>query len=157
MCVCRWPPRHTDAMKHALPTLALALTLSSCAVHLDAGARRSPGLRHHRAEGALGPYSTAVESGPFLFLAGKIGERGGSYAREVETAIDAVEAELERHDSSLSEVVCVTLHLTDMERYGETNELYAAIFPAPYPARTCVEVTRLPGDARIEITVIARR
>ncbi|MED6335183.1 MAG: hypothetical protein VYE81_07260 [Planctomycetota bacterium] len=85
-------------MKRALPTLALALTLSSCAVHLDAGARRSSGLRHHRAEGALGPYSTAVESGPFLFLAGKIGEHGA-----------------------------------------------------------CVEVTRLPGDSRIEITVIARR
>ncbi|MAF66572.1 MAG: reactive intermediate/imine deaminase [Planctomycetes bacterium] len=144
-------------MKHLLAVLLWAAALASCSVHVEAGAHGSPSVRHHRAAGALGPYSAVVEAGPFLFLSGRIGERGGSYAREAETAIDGVEEELERHGASLADVVSVTLFLTDMECYGETNAIYAARFPAPYPTRTCVEVARLPGDARIEITAIARR
>jgi 2-iminobutanoate/2-iminopropanoate deaminase len=144
-------------MKHIAVTLSWAAALSSCSVHLGAGAHRRPTLRHHEAPGALGPYSAAVESGHLLFLSGRIGERGGSYRLEVETAIDAVEAELERHGATLADVVSVTLFLTDMESYTQTNEIYAARFAAPYPTRTCVEVSRLPGEARIEITAVARR
>lgn len=112
--------------------------------------------RHHAAEGALGPYSGSVQAGGFVFCSGKIGERGGSFARECETALDAVAAELARSGLDLSHAVNVTVYLTDMALYPELNTLYGRRFPAPYPARTTVGVAGLPGGARLEIHVVAR-
>jgi 2-iminobutanoate/2-iminopropanoate deaminase len=112
---------------------------------------------HREAEGALGPYSGSVDTGALVFVSGKIGERGGSFRREVETAIAAVEAELERSGLDLSDVVQSTVYLTDMALYGVFNEVYAASFPAPYPARACVAVAALPARARVEVMVVARR
>ena len=103
------------------------------------------------------PFSGAVLSGAHVFVSGKIGERGGSFAREVETAIDAVEKELAGAGLDLSDVVTATVYLTDMGRYGELNEIYARRFPAPYPARACVAVRELPVGAQVEIQVIAAR
>lgn len=119
--------------------------------------RSSSSVRHVPAEGALGPYSAAVVAGDLCFVSGKIGERGGTFAHEVETTIDAVEAELVREGLGLGDVVAATVYLTDMGRYGEFNEIYGERFPAPYPARACVAVAALPGAARVEIMVTARR
>jgi 2-iminobutanoate/2-iminopropanoate deaminase len=112
---------------------------------------------HRAAPGALGPYSGSVESAGFVFVSGKIGRRGGTFVDEANTAIDAVAEELGRANLTLADAVSVTVYLTDLDRYGEFNEIYAGRFPAPYPARVCVEVSRLPGDARVEIAVLARR
>jgi 2-iminobutanoate/2-iminopropanoate deaminase len=112
--------------------------------------------RHLEAEGALGPYSGSVVSGDFVFASGKIGTRGGSFAQELETALDAVEAELARSGVGLGHAVDVTVYLTDMALYPELNDIYARRFPAPYPARTTVGVQSLPGGARVEIDVVAR-
>lgn len=128
-----------------------ALALASC-TSLD------PDIVHHRAEGALGPYSAAVETGSLLFVSGKIGERGQSFAHEATTAMDAVRAELERHGARFADVVTATVFLTDMERYAEFNEIYATYFTAPrYPARACVAVAALPAGARVEVQVVAKR
>ncbi len=113
--------------------------------------------RHLEAEGALGPYSGSVVAGDFVFASGKIGARGGSFAREFETALDAVEAELARSGLGLGDAIDVTVYLTDMALYPELNDIYARRFPAPYPARTTVGVRSLPGYARVEIDVVARR
>lgn len=129
--------------------LVLVFGLSGCG-HGDA-------VRHHEARGALGPYSAAVEAGNIVFVAGKIGERGGTFAHEAETAIDAVEGELKRVGLGLGDVVSATVYLTDMDRYAEVNGIYGKRFPAPYPARACVAVKTLPGGARVEIQVIAAR
>lgn len=115
------------------------------------------GLRHHPAPGTLGPYSGAVETGELVFVSGKIGQRGESFAHEARTAIDAVEAELRGLDLELDDVVSATVYLTDIELYAELNEIYAQRFSAPYPARACVAVQALPGDARVELQVTARR
>ena len=112
--------------------------------------------RHHAAEGALGPYSGSVEAGGFVFASGKIGERGGTFEKEFETAIDAVEAELLHSGLGLGDVVNTTLYLTDMAIYAEANRIYASRFAAPYPARTTVGVAALPGGARVEIAVVAK-
>ncbi|MCP3914541.1 MAG: hypothetical protein GY711_03165 [bacterium] len=133
--------------------IATALTL----LPLTLSCVSTPATRHVAAEGALGPYSAAVVSGDFCFVSGKIGERGQSFAHEVETTIDAVEAELAREGLTLADVVASTVYLTDMGRYGELNEIYGGRFPAPYPARACVAVAALPGEARVEIMVTARR
>jgi 2-iminobutanoate/2-iminopropanoate deaminase len=112
---------------------------------------------HHAAEGAIGPYSGSVLSGEFCCAAGKIGGRGVSCQYVVETAIDAVEAEVARSGLGLADVVSSTVYLTDMGRYPQLNEIYARRFPAPYPARACIAVRELPAEARVEIQVIARR
>lgn len=115
------------------------------------------GVRHHASGGNLGPYSPAVESDGFVFVSGKIGERGESFAHEVETAIDAVERELDGLGLTLEDVVAATVYLTDIERYAELNEIYARRFGAPYPARACVAVQALPAGAQVEIQVTAKR
>ena len=112
---------------------------------------------HQPAVGALGPYSGAVLSGDFVFVSGKIGERGGEFDHEVQTAIDAVEEELRRAGLAPADLVSVTVYVTDMASYGQFNEIYAARVPEPYPARAVVAVSALPGGARVEIQAIARR
>lgn len=92
-----------------------------------------------------------------MLLSGKIGERGGSFEREVETAIDAIEAELQRLGLGLADVAAVTVYLTDMSAFGELNTVYARRFPQPWPARTTVGVAALPGGARVELSATARR
>jgi 2-iminobutanoate/2-iminopropanoate deaminase len=121
----------------------------------DGGGAR--GVEHLPAQGAMGPYSAAVSSGELVFLSGKIGERGGSFEREVETAIEALESELERLGLGLGDVVAVTVYLTDMSTYAEMNAVYARRFPEPWPARATVAVAALPGGARVELSATACR
>ncbi len=82
--------------------------------------------------------------------------------------VDGVEAQTHRVMSnlrgvlaaaglSLADVVKTTVFLADMEDFGVMNEAYAQYFDEPYPARSTVEVARLPKDARIEVDVVARR
>ena len=114
-------------------------------------------LLHRDAPGALGPYSGSVAYENLIFVSGRIGQRGGSFEEEVMTAIDSIEEELARAGASLADVVQSTVFLTDLDRYGEFNTLYGQRFGPPYPARACIQVSRLPGDARVEILVIAAR
>ena len=131
--------------------IALALAVVACNNNTS-----SKTLVHRSAVGALGPYSGSVTSDNLVFVSGKIGKRGGSFAVEVNTAIDAVEEELARSGVSLAEAISVTVYLTDLDLYSEFNSIYAKRFSHPYPARALTEVPRLPGDARVEIQVIAK-
>lgn len=130
----------------------------AAAVLLSAGAcSQGPApTRHHAAPGALGPYSGSVEAGDLVFLSGKIGDRGGTFEHEVETALDAVEAELGGLGLASADLVSVTVYLTDMQLYTAFNEVYARRIPAPHPARACVAVAALPGGARVEVQAVAR-
>jgi 2-iminobutanoate/2-iminopropanoate deaminase len=109
------------------------------------------------AEGAIGPYSGAVLDERYCFVSGKIGERGGSFEEEANTAIDALASELARAGLTLGDLMSVTVFLTDMELYGAFNQVYARRLPEPYPARACVAVRELPAGARVEIMAVARR
>jgi len=117
----------------------------------------APRTDHVPAAGALGPYSGAVASGDVVYLSGKIGKRGGTFAEEARTAIDAVESDLHGLGLSLGDVLSVNVFVTDMALYPELNTIYAERFPQPYPARTTVGVGSLPGGARIEIQAVAAR
>src|SRR5262245_47631629 len=108
-------------------SLLALLSLAACA---------APKTDHLPATGALGPYSAAVTRGDLVFLSGKIGKRGGAFAEELGTAIDAVETDLRRLDLGLGDVLSVNVFVTDMELYPELNSIYAARFPEPRPART---------------------
>ena len=130
--------------------------LWACAGH-EHSTGGAAGVEHLAAQGAMGPYSAAVTAGDLVFLSGKIGERGGSFEREVETASDALEAELKRLDLGLGDVTAVTVYLTDMSTFAEMNGVYGKRFPEPWPARATVAVAGLPGGARIELSATAVR
>ena len=133
------------------------LFILAFSVTVLASCRTSPPRRHLAAEGALGPYSAAVDTGEFVFVAGKIGNRSGDFAHEASTALDAVARELGRVGLDLGDVVQSTVYLTDIALYQPFNEIYARKLPAPYPARACVAVAALPGGAKVEVQVVARR
>ncbi len=133
-----------------LSVLAILLVISGCRTS-------RPEATHLEAVGALGPYAGSVTYGDLIFASGKIGERGGSFEREVQTTIDAVETELARSGATLDDILQATVFLTDLNNYGEFNDIYGRRLGKPFPARACVEVSRLPGGARVEIQAIARR
>lgn len=116
----------------------------------------APPTVHNVAADAKGPYSGSVVAGDFVFLSGKIGEGGKAFEHEVNTAIDAMKAELARASLDLADLVSVTVYLTDMELYGQLNSVWNFRIPEPRPARACVAVAALPADARVEIVGIAR-
>ncbi len=109
---------------------------------------------------AAGPYSVVVRAGDFLFVSGQVamgpdGPRKGTFAQEVQWTLENLRAALEGAGSGLDQVVKTTVFLADMDRFGEFNEIYATFFPSNPPARTCVQVARLPLDFQVEIEAIA--
>jgi len=114
------------------------------------------------APAAVGPYSQAVRGAGFVFLSGQIPldpETGrlipGGAAAQTEAVLKSVKKILEAAGSGLERVVKVTVYLTDLDLFGEVNEVYARFFPADPPARASVEVSRLPKGALVEIDVTA--
>ena len=116
-----------------------------------------------KAPKALGPYSQAVKAGPFIFASGQLpidvstGEfvKGG-IAEQTRQSLLNVKAILETAGASLSDVVKSTVFLSDMNNFAEMNKVYGELFGCEkHPARSAVQVARLPKDALIEIEVIA--
>jgi 2-iminobutanoate/2-iminopropanoate deaminase len=112
---------------------------------------------------AIGPYSQAVVSGGLAFLSGQIpldpatGQIvEGDIAVQTARVLENVRAVLEACGSSFEQVLKTTVYLQDLGEFARMNEVYARYFPAAPPARSTVEVARLPRDARIEIDLIAR-
>src|SRR5271169_706681 len=111
---------------------------------------------------ALGPYSQAVRANGFIFISGQgaidpaTGQlvEGGIVEQAVRT-LDNLKAIVEAAGSSLDHAVKVTVFLKDMNEFAAMNEVYARYFPKNKPARTTVEVARLPLDLRVEIDLIA--
>ena len=114
------------------------------------------------APAALGPYSQAIVAGGFVYTAGQIpldpdsGElvEGGAEV-QAERVLENLGAILAAAGSSFSKVVKTTVFLSDMDDYAAVNEIYARYFREPYPARSAVQVARLPRGVRLEIEAIA--
>jgi len=111
---------------------------------------------------AIGPYSQAVLSSGFAFLSGQIpldpatGQViQGDVAAQTERVLENLKAVLEACGSSLQKVVKTTVFLKDMGDFAKMNEIYARYFGDNSPARSTVEVARLPRDVRVEIDCIA--
>jgi 2-iminobutanoate/2-iminopropanoate deaminase len=101
------------------------------------------------------PYSASVTAGEWTHLAGQIGDPGGRFREEAESALRKVVRELRRAGVEPDAVVSVTVYLTSMDDYGAFNEVYVQHFPSR-PARTCVAVAALPRGARVEVQAVAR-
>ena len=116
------------------------------------------------APAAVGPYSQAVDCGDLVFLSGQIPlvpatgllAEGGieAQARQMFENIKAVLAEA---GMDFTNVVKTTVFMTDLGQFATLNGIYAEYFQAPYPARSCVEVTKLPKDVSVECELIAKR
>ncbi|MFQ6001996.1 MAG: RidA family protein [Anaerolineae bacterium] len=110
---------------------------------------------------AVGAYSQAVIAGDFVFTAGQLGidPQTGKLAEGIEAqtrqALTNLSAVLEAAESSLAQVVKATVFLAHMEDFAAMNTVYAEFFPRQPPARSTVEVARLPREALVEIEVIA--
>lgn len=111
---------------------------------------------------AIGPYSQAVKAGRFLFLSGQLPldpETGNISGDRIEDqtrqAIENIKSILAAAGASLSDVVKTTVFLKDIGHFPEMNQVYQQYFATDAPARSCVEVSRLPKDVLIEIESIA--
>ncbi|MGC8763346.1 MAG: RidA family protein [Acidobacteriota bacterium] len=111
---------------------------------------------------AIGPYSQAVAAGDFLFCSGQIALDpatgqvvGEDTAAQTERVLLNLKAVLEAAGLSLEQVVKTTVFLKSLEDFPAMNEVYGRFFPAGPPARSTVEVSRLPKDVRVEIEAVA--
>lgn len=114
------------------------------------------------APAAIGPYSQAVKTGNLLFVSGQIplNPQTGTLITdgiEAEThqVMKNLQAILTAAGTTLEAVVKTTIFLKSMDDFANVNTVYASYFKGNYPARETVEVSRLPKDARVEISVVA--
>lgn len=114
-----------------------------------------------KAPAAIGPYSQGVKVGDFVYTSGQLpidmsnGELvSNDIRRATRASLDNVKSILEQGGSSLDNVVKVVIFLKDIEDFSSMNEEYAKYFPSSAPARSCVQVAKLPKDAIIEIEAI---
>ena len=113
------------------------------------------------APAAIGPYSQAQIVGGLVFTSGQIGidPTTGLIREGIEAQTNQVftnlAALLEAAGSAMNKVVKTTVFIKDMNDFGNVNEIYGKYFAEPFPARSCVEVARLPKDVLIECEVIA--
>ncbi|CAN5855878.1 RidA family protein [soil metagenome] len=114
-----------------------------------------------RAPAAIGPYSQAVRAGSFLFTSGQIPLKldgsleTGDIAAQTEQVLTNLKAVLEAGGAGLEHVVKCTCFLSDMNHFSAMNEVYRRFFADEPPARSAVEVARLPRDVLVEIEAVA--
>jgi 2-iminobutanoate/2-iminopropanoate deaminase len=111
---------------------------------------------------AIGPYSQAVKANGFVFLSGQVALDPntqqvveGDVIRQTERVLENLKAIVEAAGSSLQHAVKTTVFLADMNDFAAMNEVYGRYFVTHRPARSTVEVSRLPKDVRVEIDLIA--
>ncbi|HWX42803.1 MAG TPA: RidA family protein [Blastocatellia bacterium] len=111
---------------------------------------------------AIGPYSQAIKANGMVYASGQIpldpatGQLvEGDIGRQTDRVLNNLKAVLEAAGSSLENVVRTTVYVVDLGDFAEMNATYVRFFTGAPPARSTVQVSRLPHDARIEIDVIA--
>lgn len=113
------------------------------------------------APAAIGPYSQATRFGNLVITSGQIPLRPdgtlveGGIAEQTRQVLENLVAVLAAAGTDLGRVVKTTVFLADMNEFAAMNAVYAEYFQAPYPARSTVQVARLPRDVRVEIEVMA--
>ena len=110
----------------------------------------------------IGPYSQAIKSGGLLFISGQVALDpktneflGGDIRQQTERTLENVKGILEAVGANLHHVLKTTVFLNDINDFAAMNEVYGRYFPTAAPARSTVQVARLPKDALVEIEAIA--
>lgn len=115
------------------------------------------------APAAIGPYSQAVEANGFVFASGQIpidpetGKIPEGIEAQAKQALTNVKNLVEAAGLTLDNVIKTSVFISNMDDFALVNEIYKAFFTKDFPARSCVEVSRLPKDVLIEVEVIAAR
>ena len=115
------------------------------------------------APGAIGPYSQGIDVGNMIFFSGQIpldpvtGEMLEGIEAQTKRSLENVKGLLESQGLDFSNVVKTTVFLDNMDDFAVMNGIYAQYFVEPYPARSAVEVAKLPKGALIEIEIIAKK
>lgn len=118
-------------------------------------------VKTDRAPGAIGPYSQGIDIGNMVFFSGQIplnpvtGEMPEGIEAQAKQSLENVKGLLESQGLDFSNVVKSTVFLDNMDDFAAVNAIYAEYFVEPFPARSAVEVGRLPKGALIEVEVIA--
>lgn len=114
-----------------------------------------------KAPGAIGPYSQGVKIGNLVYTSGQIplnpidASMPSSIEDQTKQSLENCKAILEEAGTSLDNVIKTTVFLADMNDFVKMNEVYSTYFSANPPARSAVQVAKLPKDAQIEIEMIA--
>ncbi|MBT0719813.1 RidA family protein [Tatumella sp. TA1] len=123
-------------------------------------------INTQHAPAAIGPYVQAVDLGQLVLTSGQIpvdpktGEVAATIAAQTRQSLDNVKAIIEQAGLSVKNIVKTTVFVKDLNDFATVNATYEQFFTehdAPFPARSCVEVARLPKDVGIEIEAIALR
>ncbi len=111
---------------------------------------------------AIGPYSQAVRSGQFLFLSGQIGLdpntgtlKGTTIEEQTDQVLKNIDSILRAAGLSFPHLIKTTVFLTQLHEFSRFNQVYERYVTKPFPARSTIEVTKLPKDALVEIESIA--
>jgi 2-iminobutanoate/2-iminopropanoate deaminase len=118
-------------------------------------------IRTPEAPAAIGPYSQAVRAGSFIYTSGQIAlDKDGRLAAgdivvQARQVLHNLLAVLDAASPGSFDVIKTTVFLKDMNDFARFNEVYSEFFTEPYPARSTVEVARLPKDVLVEIETIA--
>ena len=113
-----------------------------------------------QAPGAIGPYSQAIKTGNLVFISGQIGFNPAdmSLADDIKSQTEQVFTNLaavaKAAGGELSNAVKLTIYVNDLGDFKTVNEIMAAHFQEPYPARATIEVSRLPVDALVEVDAV---
>lgn len=117
----------------------------------------------NKAPGAIGPYSQGIKAGGFVFTSGQLPLDVPSGVLEMDDikkatryCLENVKAIVEEAGSSMDKIVKVVVFLKDMNEFSDMNEVYGDFFGENKPARSCIEVARLPKDVKIEIEAVAQ-
>lgn len=115
------------------------------------------------APAAIGPYSQAIACGDLVFASGQLGldpetgELAPDAAGQARQALENLRAVLSAAGLRMEQVIKTTVFLADLNDFAQVNEVYAGFFTGDPPARSTVQVARLPKDARVEIEAVAVR
>ena len=118
-------------------------------------------IKTNNAPAAIGPYSQAIVSGNTVFCSGQIpinpenGEIPEGVQAQAHQVFRNIKNLLEAAGSSIDKTIKTSVFIKNMDDFAEINAIYAEYFPEPFPARSCVEVARLPKDVLLEAEVIA--
>ena len=120
-------------------------------------------INTEKAPAAIGPYSQAIRVEDMLFTSGQLGidpatgELPEGVQAQTQQSLRNIAAILEEAGFGRKDVVKTTVFIRDMNDFGAVNQIYSAFFGDHKPARSCVEVARLPKDGLVEIEVVAAK
>ena len=110
---------------------------------------------------AVGTYSQGIKLENTFYFSGQIGldpqtmEMKNSFHDQLEQIMSNIDGLLQSQNLNRENIIKTTIFLTNLDDFSTVNEIYQNYFTAPYPARSCVEVSKLPKEALVEIEVIA--